>query len=252
MFIILNPDGTLIRQDLPAVAVAVRAAVGGYFDIVRMRGATDDLCAFVNDEGHNLGLDRNPVGACVVVSLGASPHVYAGPVVVTGWNAHANGSEITDLSEDQVTLVETMHRVVTAALEVRLRAGSLAWLHDYAEHVRTAPTPHLSFSALTDWGSGVTTRKPRAATTVPALDATICERSDQPRYACWHCRGLPDVPVLEDEEREVLRPGMGPQVDAYWPGKCTGCGTRYEPGEPIRTDGYGGWVRVECCGGGHG
>lgn len=157
MFITIRPGGELIRYDSPARADTVRAQVGPPgFDIVRIRTHAgprrETLCAFVNDEGFSQGLARNPVGACVILSLGASAQIYAGPIVVTGWNAYANGPEIADLTPGQVALIERVHAQVSATLgedgSTAPEGSADAGLRDYAEHVLTAPAPTLTWVDL--------------------------------------------------------------------------------------------------------
>jgi len=72
--------------------------------------------------------------------------------------------------------------------------------------------------------------------------------------ACRGCRNLPDVAPLDLDEESDDRPSarMGQPFDAHWPGKCSGCKEKFSPGELIRADGYGGYVIVDCCGGGTG
>lgn len=152
MFITITPAGELTRHDQAANAQAIQEQVGPPgFDIVQMRepGKPATMCAFVNDEGFRLGLERNPVGACVIASLGARTHIYAGTIVVTGWDSHANGPEITDLTDKQGRMVERIHRYVGMALggdRIGFE-GAPDWseqMREYAEHVRTAPAPTLT------------------------------------------------------------------------------------------------------------
>ena len=80
---------------------------------------------------------------------------------------------------------------------------------------------------------------------------TRCEVTDLTAAFCAHCKGLPDVAPLDldDEIADDRASKMGPPFDAYFPGRCTGCGAKFGAQEPIRADGYGGYVVVDCCGG---
>lgn len=158
MFIVIDPDGTLSRRDGHANADAIREVVGEPgFAIVRIYSEQQDLCAFVNDEGFRLRPARNPVGACVVASLGASANVYAGPIVITGWDKHANGPEIRDLSAEQADLIERLHDFTRQALDgadVRF-VGAENWsgdMRDYAEFVTNADAPVLTVRSFDEVG----------------------------------------------------------------------------------------------------
>lgn len=148
MFIVINPAGELATIDAPADADTIRAAVGD-FDLVRL-ASEPRMYAFVNDDGHLLGLDRNPVGACVIASLGGRPAVYVGPIAITGWEYPSEDSEIRDLASSQVALLTGLHGYVLQALagEDFDRQRWAASVREYAEHVRTAPAPTLTFIPL--------------------------------------------------------------------------------------------------------
>lgn len=152
MLIVINPDGTLTRNTSRAVASNIRAIVGEPgFDFVHVY-PRQTLCGFVNDEGFSLGLDRNVVGSCVMAALGGNANILAGPVVITGWDAHAR-SEVVDLTLDQCAQVERVHGFVRRALagEVVDYAGIVGWsniIRRFAAYVRTAPDPQLTYYAL--------------------------------------------------------------------------------------------------------
>lgn len=74
--------------------------------------------------------------------------------------------------------------------------------------------------------------------------ADRCDLTELPaeQCACRLHRNLPDPMKVE-------RPsGVGPAIPALYPGRCP-CGETITPGDDIRSDGDGGWVRAECCGG---
>jgi hypothetical protein len=156
MLIVIDPAGELTTIDEPATDDAIRAAVGD-FALIRLHGEPN-MYAFVNDDGHPLGLDRNPIGACVLVSLGARPNPYVGPIAITGWDEPAEDTEIRDLSTTQAAFVRNLHGYVLRALageEVNF-VGAESWstnIRAYAQRVRKAPTPQLtvlSFGELAD------------------------------------------------------------------------------------------------------
>lgn len=149
MFITISTDGELVEFAETATAAAVAKAVGGTFDLVRVKPR--DMYGFVNDDGHATGLPRNPVGSCLLVALKATAYVYAGPVVLTGWEDHGEPDEIRDLNRAQADLIAGWHEFVMLALEGKPAANDREFalqLPGYAEHVRTAPTPTLHFVGL--------------------------------------------------------------------------------------------------------
>lgn len=60
-------------------------------------------------------LHRNPVGSCVLASLGAAKNPYAGPIVITGFRYDEAGEPL-DLTEIQHSEIEHLDRAVRAAL----------------------------------------------------------------------------------------------------------------------------------------
>ena len=85
-YIVIAPDGTLRHDPRTVTGDRIRDEVGAPgFAMVALHG-TPNAYAFVNDCGHVLTppLPRNPVGACVAWTLGASAQAYAGPLVITG------------------------------------------------------------------------------------------------------------------------------------------------------------------------
>ena len=56
---------------------------------------------------------------------------------------------------------------------------------------------------------------------------------------CAHCRPAPPA------ERDNT--GLGPWITSRYPGKCSGCGSRFDLFDQIRADGDGGWL-ANCCG----
>jgi hypothetical protein len=82
--------------------------------------------------------------------------------------------------------------------------------------------------------------------------------------SCADCRRTLDTPVTRSQGSiaEVMRPdfgalwraanpddGLGPWISSRWGGRCRGCGSLFEPGDPIRYyEGEDGYL-AECCGG---
>lgn len=75
-----------------------------------------------------------------------------------------------------------------------------------------------------------------------------CELMELTRRYCAHCRKLPDVPVLDLDERSP-----GPEIDrgpslpfvARFEGRCSDCGHSITPGDMIRR-GASGFVCEGC------
>lgn len=149
MYAVIDTDGALTVHPAPADSEAIRAAVGGWFDLVRLKG-NGNLFAFVNDTGHvtDPPLPRNPIGSAVLVLLGGTSMAYAGPVVITGWDEHGEPTEVTDLSVMGRTTVELAHGTAKAVHDGRSVAGgpwsgSDDWeaLADYMRWVVASPPP---------------------------------------------------------------------------------------------------------------
>lgn len=114
------------------------------------------MCGFVNDCGLLAPetYPRNVVGSVVLCTFGAGQQPYAGPVVFTGWDDSATargGLEICslhDLQVDELTLCLTDVRraldLETGPLSGRSGARWAADAREYAEHVRSAPTPGIT------------------------------------------------------------------------------------------------------------
>lgn len=88
---------------------------------------------------------RNVIGSCVLIALGAVVQPYAGPIVFTGWHPVR---EIRPLPQP-VDFLDTVHGDVLKALSGQTpRHLSPSWaeqMREVADHVRTAPTPGITF-----------------------------------------------------------------------------------------------------------
>lgn len=115
------------------------------------------VSGWVNDVGHVLPekYPRNVVGSCVLIALGALQQPYAGPVVLTGWNPRNTElglSEIVPLPSPE--FLTSFHRDVQAALNdqpVRHPAKWVDAIREFAEMVRTADTPTITFRPGSPW-----------------------------------------------------------------------------------------------------
>lgn len=148
-FVVISTDGVLDVAPAPADLGAVDRTVGPE-GADRVRLGVPGVIGHVNDCGHVNGMPRNVVGSCVLATLGAVQYPYAGPVVITGWRDAGEDSEITDLNRRDVAMVEAIHHDVLIALGLiqGTHSGGEAWaaaIREYAETVRTAPAPRLTF-----------------------------------------------------------------------------------------------------------
>lgn len=152
-YTVIAPDGELAHRDNEIDW----DAVVGHEGKARVQLDPGLLSAgWVNDVGLLFPetYPRNVVGSCLLVAMGAAPQPYAGPVVITGWDWDGIPSEICSLAipADAMT---GLHRRLRTAL-----AGDAApedeyeqeWaqaMRDFAEHVRTAPNPGITFTPIT-------------------------------------------------------------------------------------------------------
>lgn len=92
---------------------------------------------------------RNVIGSCLLVALGASAQPYAGPVVITGWDDHAD-SEFCDLTDELAVAVTQVHRDIRIVLG--LESGPTSdhalprWqvnIAEFAGWVESSPTPEV-------------------------------------------------------------------------------------------------------------
>jgi hypothetical protein len=152
MFVVITVAGALTLVEGDAGRDEVNAEVGDPGMAMVALRAAPWMYGFVNDCGLicDPPMKRNPVGACVLASFGASPGIYAGPVVITGWDPSYDAeTEICDLSPWSLAALVKVHRSVGVALggvEVsELGAGWDAATRGYAERVRHAPFEGIRF-----------------------------------------------------------------------------------------------------------
>jgi hypothetical protein len=147
-YVVITADGELLVRERRADLAAVNEEVGEPgCEQVRLH-RTRQFFGFVNDAGLVLSppLPRNPVGACILASLGSGAHIYAGPVVITGWEERSELSEIRDLAPHLIAFLRHLHGQVSTSLNGGSPVGmSPRWVADvrrYADLVRAAePRP---------------------------------------------------------------------------------------------------------------
>lgn len=64
-----------------------------------------------------------------------------------------------------------------------------------------------------------------------SADDELCEVTELTRQFCAHCRGLPDLPVVE--ERRDPSGNVSYPVTAKYPGRCRECSASIVPGDDI-------------------
>jgi len=114
--IVIEPAGGLVVH--PGVPSGSGEIAGDYFD-GRPAGKVHPagplaMLGWVVEAGMVVGLERNPVGACVLASLGSTPMPIAGPVVFTGQAGRTYG--LTDLDSAALGALDTVYRAVLYAL----------------------------------------------------------------------------------------------------------------------------------------
>lgn len=156
-FVVIDEDGRFGITINNADRDAVNGAVGPEgFDLVRMYDEPA-MYAYVNDSGLLLPARyrRNPVGACVIALCGARQGIYAGPIVITGWDEDGQPTEMCDLNVDQVEHLSRLHRTVLKGLRGEIRRVGPApaeELRAYARHVEYGTPPGVEIVAMSEWG----------------------------------------------------------------------------------------------------
>lgn len=100
---------------------------------------------------------RNPVGSCLLACLGASPGVFAGPVVITGFNpatdvALSTVDRIGPLTFDQADLIAGFVDSIRTAVEGFGSGRGLSW--DRAVRVHAAAVTDGGPLTLPTWLPG--------------------------------------------------------------------------------------------------
>ncbi|MEV4033456.1 hypothetical protein [Streptomyces umbrinus] len=115
------------------------------------------VTGWVNDVGllHPETYPRNIAGSCVLAAFGASVQPYAGPVVITGWNADNTARGLLEICPlpDPVDTLDTVHTDVLRALAgdapSQLSPSWAEQMREVADHVRTAETPGITIRTVT-------------------------------------------------------------------------------------------------------
>ena len=146
-YLVIEPDGTVRHEQQTPTLGRIDAIVqhGGW---ARVRLADEwGMAGWVSDCGLISGAPRNPVGACVLATLGASQQPYAGPVVLTGYDHNSDWGGPESLQPGRVGTLSGICDAVHDALAGRPLHGS--WLSPewgieiraFAEMVQSAPVP---------------------------------------------------------------------------------------------------------------
>lgn len=148
-YLVIEPDGTIQREDETPTLDRIDAIVqdGGW---ARVRLADEwGMAGWVSDCGLVLGAERNPVGACVLATLGARQQPYAGPIVITGYSPYSDWGGPESFGARQAAVLYGVVGAVQAVLAGRqATAGWVTpeWvreIREYAELVRTAEAPGM-------------------------------------------------------------------------------------------------------------
>jgi hypothetical protein len=150
VYVVIDPDGSVRHEQQTPTLDRIDAIVqhGGW---ARVRLAEDwAMAGWVSDCGLIDGAARNPVGACVLATLGAVQQPYAGPVVVTGYDYGSEWGGPEPLGGVHVSALTDICDGVHAALAGREVTGPMAtnplWapqIREYAEIVRTGEAPRM-------------------------------------------------------------------------------------------------------------
>lgn len=152
-YLVIAPDGTTSHETTAPTLDGIDAIVGpsGWArvhvdSVYSMTGWVGD-CSLVD------GSPRNPVGSCVLATLGASQQPYAGPIVVTGYDNDSVWGGPESLHPWQVETLEGIVAAVQTALGYHHETATPPpsgfterWvdaIREYADLVRTSETPKI-------------------------------------------------------------------------------------------------------------
>lgn len=116
-FAIISEEGELSFTDWHPGAHAFRKYLGeDGFDGVPFAIATD-MRGWVSDTGLLMPerYRRNPVGACMLIALGAGVQPYAGPVAITGFERFPEPDPV-DITERQRVLLLDLYAAVSSVV----------------------------------------------------------------------------------------------------------------------------------------
>jgi hypothetical protein len=151
-YAVITPDGNLTHHDGPLAWDTLLGPEGRAR--VHLPGLA--VAGWVNDIGllYPERYPRNITGSCVLATLGANIQPYAGPVVFTGWNPANTARGLLEIQSlpQPVEHLDFAHGAVLKALAGQTpRELSPSWaeqIREIAEHVRTAPTPGITFRTV--------------------------------------------------------------------------------------------------------
>lgn len=156
-YLVIDEDGQLRQRTAPRYDVALRDVGPEGHDRVGFPAAAAlvgpenvRLAGYINDVG-SLFPDRytrNVVGTCLLATFGAHVRPYAGPVVLTGWDALSGGVEVVTLTDGQIAAIRETHTDIRIVLGLAVgtlsRDATRRWqtaMRHVADVARTAPTP---------------------------------------------------------------------------------------------------------------
>lgn len=159
-YLVCGEDGQLDQRSAPSYDVALRDVGPEGWDRVRLHNAAalfgpeQDAAAFCNDCGLVMPetYSRNVVGTCLLASLGANVQPYAGPIVLTGWDAMSSGPEVRALTDEQIAVIRRIHGGIGVALGLapdtsKPSAARRRWwaaMRDVAEVARSGPVQGIT------------------------------------------------------------------------------------------------------------
>lgn len=151
-FVTIDVDGTFTVHAAAPTSETIREHVAGWWDMVRLPYPVGRMRAFVNDDGHLVGLPRNIVGSLLLIACGAGHQPYAGTIVITGWD---DDTEIEPLDGPNLHVVQELHRDLTAALAGEPVDGDVPaeWpeaARSSAEVLKSVPKPAIRILSAED------------------------------------------------------------------------------------------------------
>ncbi len=112
-YVVIGEDGQLAERTAAEYVEALAQVGPEGWDRVQL---TRTMAAWVNDCGLILpSYRRNPVAGVLLMCLGAREIPYAGPVVLTGWDARRTAmgeAEVVGLTPVQVDVIRLLHSFV--------------------------------------------------------------------------------------------------------------------------------------------
>ncbi len=158
-FVTIQADGELVVDERPATLELVGGIVDpddvGYATIWLGRqygtaGWTNDGALIATNPDGSPTHPRNPVAACVLVTMRAPQQAYAGDIVLTGYNYGDDGGQPLDLPHNTLEAIRDIHgavRRVLAGEPPRVPWASPSWpreMRTFADAVTAGDiVPHV-------------------------------------------------------------------------------------------------------------